>query len=151
MVSYFIFILTGIVIFEIIMRYAFGMPTIWVHEAGMYLFGAMWCLGGGYALLSGSWVKMDVIYLRLSARGRAVTDICTFILAFIFATVLLWKSGDTAWSSLLRFERSGTAWDPPYYPIRLLLPMGAFLLLIQLISKLIVDIYIAIGRNVDER
>ena len=150
-VSVLILILTGIVMFEIVMRYVFGMPTVWVHEAGMYLFGAMWCLGGGYTLLGRGMVKMDVIYLRFSTRGRAIIDICTFVLSFIVVAVLLWKSGITAWSSLLRFERSGTAWDPPYYPVRLALPLGALLLLIQLISQLIKDIIIATGKGIDER
>lgn len=143
--------LTGIVIFEIIMRYVFNMPTIWVHEVGVYMFGTMWVLGGGVTLLKKSMVNMEVFYVRLSPRAEAIIDLCTFIFTFGFVAIVLWKSGIIGWESLLRLERSGTAWNAPYWPLRVALPTGAFLLLIQLISKFIKDLYVATGRSINER
>ena len=144
-------LLTGVVIFEVVMRYAFNMPTIWVHETGVYLFGIMWALGGGITLLKGSMVNMEVFYVRFSTRGRAIIDICTVIFSVGFIAIVLWKSGITGWESLLRLEKSGTAWNAPYWPLRIALPIGAFLLLLQLISKLIKDIYLVLGRESNER
>jgi TRAP-type mannitol/chloroaromatic compound transport system permease small subunit len=139
--------LIGIILFEVIMRYCFKMPTIWVHELSVYLFGCTWVIVGGFTLLNKRMVNMDVLYTRFSPRTQAIIDICTFILAFIFVLVLLLKSWELGWESLLWNEMSDTAWRVPYYPVRLLLPLGAFLVLIQLISKLIKDIYIVRGKE----
>lgn len=144
-------VLTGIIVYEVMMRYAFNRPTIWVHETGLYLFGTMFILGGGYTLYHKGMVNMDVLYIRFSARGKAIFDVCTFVFAFIFCVGLLWKSGARAWDSLMWRELSETAWNVPFYPVRLALFAGALLLLIQVISKFINDLYLAIGRNPVER
>jgi TRAP-type mannitol/chloroaromatic compound transport system permease small subunit len=149
-VSLWIIALIGVILFEIIMRYEFRMPTIWAHETSVYLFGAMWILVGGCALLRKRMVNMDIFYMRLSPRGKAIMDCCTFVLSFLFTTVLLWKSWELAWNSLLWQEHSETVWRVPYYPFRLMLPLGAFLLLLQLIAKFIRDLGTATGRNADE-
>jgi TRAP-type mannitol/chloroaromatic compound transport system permease small subunit len=139
--------LMGIILFEITMRYFLKMPTIWAHELSVYIFGATWALVGGFTLLNKRMVNMDVFYMRFPPRTQAIVDACTFIFTFIFIVVLLWKSWDLAWESLLWNEMSETAWRVPYYPVRLLLPIGAFLVLLQLISKFIKDIYVATGKE----
>jgi len=150
-VSLWIVVMTGVVMYEVIMRYVFNKPTIWAHELSLYIFGSMFILAGGYALHQKRMVNMDVFYGRFSAKGRAIFDFCTFIFALIFCAVLLWKSGVDGWKSLMHLNTSGTAWDVPFYPIRLALPVGAFLLLIQVISKFIKDLYLVSGRNTVER
>ena len=45
-----------------------------------------------------------------------------------------------AWESLSICERSNSAWQPPIYPVKMMIPIGAFLLLLQGIAKLIRDI-----------
>jgi TRAP-type mannitol/chloroaromatic compound transport system permease small subunit len=45
---------------------------------------------------------------------------------------------------LLILETSETVWDVPIYPLKLALPVGAFLLLLQGLAKFIRDLVIAI-------
>ncbi len=61
--------------FEVVMRYIFNMPTIWVHEASFLLFGMQYLLAGAFALLHGAHVRVDVIYNLLPVRGRIGMDI----------------------------------------------------------------------------
>lgn len=150
-VSVWIVALMGVILFEIVMRHVFRMPTIWAHETSIYIFGAMWILVGGITLLRDRMVRMDVLYIRFSPRGKAIWDLCTFILAFAYTAALLWTSWKLAWDSVLWREMSETAWRVPYYPFRLMVPIGAFLLLIQLISKFIKNWYFVMGRQVNER
>jgi TRAP-type mannitol/chloroaromatic compound transport system permease small subunit len=150
-VSLWIIALIGIVLFEVVMRYVFNRPTIWVHETSVYIYGAMWILVGGLVLLRNRMVNMEIFYVRLSPRGRAIMDLCTFFFAFAYTAVLLWTSWNSAWDSVLWQEHSETAWRVPYYPFRLMLPIGAFLLLMQLISRFIKDLYFVLGRTINER
>ena len=150
-VSFWIILLIGVVMYEVVLRYIFNNPTIWAHETSIYIYGAMFVLAGGHALYHNSMVNMDVFYGRFSAKSRAIFDLCTFIFALICVVVLLWKSGVRGWDSLMFLERSDSPWRPPLYPLRLALPIGAFLLFIQLISKFIKDLYIVTGRSGSER
>ena len=56
--------------------------------------------------------------------------------------MLLIYGGSLAWDSLARFEHSQSAWNPPLYPAKLMIPLAALLLLMQGLAKLIRDILI---------
>jgi TRAP-type mannitol/chloroaromatic compound transport system permease small subunit len=104
------------------------------------LFGTFIILGGAYTAKEQKHVNMDILYSRFSKRGRAVLDIVTFfVLTIPFLGILLWKGGEGAWRSLVTGEHDSTQWGPPLYPFRLMLPLGAFLFLLQAIAKFIRD------------
>ena len=146
-VSVWIVFLIVVVMYEVVMRYFFNRPTIWAHELSVYIFGVMWILVGGFAMLRGRMVTVDVFYGRLSPRGKAIADVCTFIFALVYTVALLYASWRLAWDSVMWNEHSETVWRVPYYPFRMSLPIAAFLLLIQLISKFIKDLYLVRGRQ----
>jgi TRAP-type mannitol/chloroaromatic compound transport system permease small subunit len=128
------------VLIEVIRRYFFNSPTVWGNELTQMIFGAYVVLCGGYILQLGGHVNVDILYSRFSTRGKAITDIITFSLFLMFCGMMLIYGGSLAWESLSRFEHSQSAWNPPLYPVKLMIPLGAFLLLLQGIAKLIRDI-----------
>jgi TRAP-type mannitol/chloroaromatic compound transport system permease small subunit len=146
-----ILILIAIVIYEVVMRYVFNSPTLWVHELSTFIFGIMWVLAGGYTLSKKGMVNMDALTIRFSEKNQARINIGTFIFAFLFCLVLVWLSGERAWNSVVSREVSGSVISPPYYPIRIALFLGALLVLLQLIANLLKDIYIAVGRKDNDR
>lgn len=144
-VSLLIFALAMVVGYEVVMRYVFYRPTIWVHEMSAMLFGTFIIIGGAYTLRDNGHVNMDVIYGRFSQKRRALLDLFTFvILALPFLGVMLWQGWATAWKSLITLERDSTQWGPPIYPFRLMLPLGAFLILLQALAKFVRDLIIVI-------
>lgn len=142
--SYIVLLLIGIIIYEIVVRYFFDSPTIWAHEMSSFIFGVSIMLGGGYTLLYRAHVNMDIIYNRFSIRGKAILNLITSFLFFSFALVLIWIGGKFAWESLKILETSSTTWDPPIFPIKLTIPIGGLLLLLQGFSKFIRDLAAAI-------
>jgi TRAP-type mannitol/chloroaromatic compound transport system permease small subunit len=130
----------GLVLIEVIRRYFLNSPTVWGNELTQLVFGVYTVLAGGYVLKWGGHVNVDIFYGRFSTRGRAIVDIITFFLFFIFCGMLLIYGGSLAWESLSRLEHSQSAWNPPLYPVKLMIPTGAFLLMIQGIAKLVRDI-----------
>lgn len=148
LVAYLIPVLIIVEVYEVVARYGFGSPTIWAHALSAMLFGAFILLGGAYTLRHNGHVNMDIIYTRLSARGRALLDIVTFLLFLAFIGVLLWKGWGMAWRSIRLLEHDSTEWAPPLYPFKLMLPVGAALLLLQGLAKLARDVRILIrGEN----
>ena len=145
--SYFLFLFFGLLLMEVFLRYFFNSPTVWANELSQMLFGAYAVLGGGYILLTGGHVNVDIIYSRLGKKKRALLDIISSVLFFLFCGMLLVYGGSLAWDSLSRFEHSQSAWNPPLYPIKLAIPLSAVLLILQGIAKLIRDILILLGKD----
>ncbi|MEW6374905.1 MAG: TRAP transporter small permease subunit [Thermodesulfobacteriota bacterium] len=141
MVSFLIIVITGVTIWEVILRYIFNAPTIWAFDAAYLIFGAYGVLGGAYTLYFKGHVNVDILYGRFPLRAKAIVDLATSIFFFLFCGLLLWKGGEMAWDSLKIMERGSSAWSPPVYPIKLTIPLGAFLLLLQGAAKFIRDLF----------
>jgi len=147
LLSYFLFAFFVLLFIEVILRYFFNSPTVWANELSQMLFGAYAVLSGGYILLTGSHVNVDILYSRFSVKTRAAVDIVTSVLFFLFCGMLLIYGGSLAWDSLSRFEHSQSAWNPPLYPAKLMIPAAAALLILQGITKLIRDFLILLGKD----
>jgi TRAP-type mannitol/chloroaromatic compound transport system permease small subunit len=129
-----------VILIEVLLRKAFSASQTWSSEMSVFLFGAFFILGGGYTLLKEGHVRMDVFFVKLSPKGKAIMDICTFVLFLAFVGVLMWKGWNIAIQSLTLGERSESAWQPLLWPTKILIPIGAFLLLLQGLANL--------GRNI---
>lgn len=138
--SFGLLLMFALVLTEVILRYFFNSPTVWANELTQLIFGVYVVLCGGYILRWGGHVNVDILYGRFSVRRKAITDIITFSLFLMFCGMMLSYGGSLAWESLSRFEHSQSAWNPPLYPVKLMIPTGAFLLLLQGIAKLVRDI-----------
>jgi len=138
--SYGVLVLIGVTLYEVIARFIFNNPTVWGHEAVELLFGVYVVLSGGYCLLHEHHVRMDILWARLSLKGKAIADLAVCGLGFLFIGTLLWCCVPFAWHSFQVCERSPSVWAPPIYPFKFILAIGVALLLLQMIVKLIRDI-----------
>jgi TRAP-type mannitol/chloroaromatic compound transport system permease small subunit len=134
-----------LLIAEVCFRYFAGAPKVWTGELTQMLFGLYAVLSGGYIMAHGGHVNVDLLYSRLTLRTRAIIDIFTSVLFFLFVGALLYFGSSLAYESISFWERSQSAWDPPIWPIKLAIPVGAALLLLQGIVKLVQDILTALG------
>jgi len=137
-----------VLVYEVVMRYYFTRPTIWAHETSCMLYGAHFVIGGAYALQRGAFVNVEVLYIRLSKRGRAVLDLITWTMFYVFVGTLLWKSIPWAWESFSVREFSDSTWGPYVWPIKMTIPFASLLMLLQGMTKTIKDAYLAVtGRE----
>lgn len=139
--SYGVFFMFVLVLIEVIRRYFFNSPTVWGNELTQLIFGAYVILSGGYILRHGGHVNVDIFYSQLSDRWKAVVDIVTFVVFFLFSGIMLIYGSSFALESLTTYEHSQSAWNPPIYPFKLMIPLAALLLLLQGLTKLIRDVY----------
>ena len=128
--------------YEVVMRYVFNMPTIWVHESSYLLFGMQYLLTGAFAHLHGSHVRVDIVYIKLPMRGRVGMDILTSVFFFIFALALMGTAWTFMLSSMGMNEISLETWGIQYWPVKMMMFIGAVLLFLAGLSKLIKDIMI---------
>jgi len=149
-IRWFVLIIMSITAYDVVMRYFFNAPTVWAYELAGLLLGPLWLVGGAYVLLHGGHVRLDILYRRLAPRSQAIVDLVTFTLLFFYCGLILKYGIDFFWFSFIRDEHSLTMWGPPIWPLKLFIPIGAALILLQGISKYIRDLYMGItGRRLE--
>jgi TRAP-type mannitol/chloroaromatic compound transport system permease small subunit len=134
----------AVIVWEITMRYIFNRPTIWAHELSIMVFGVLTIMGGAYTLRYRAHVNMDLFYMRFSARGKAILDMLTFPFFLVFVLIILWFGWEFALRSVQNLEISQSNWAPPLWPVKLAIPLGALLLLLQGISNFLSDLHTVI-------
>jgi len=136
------------VVYEIILRFVFNAPTLWANDAVVYLCAISYLMGGAYSLYYRAHVSVDIIYLRLSERTQAILNLITFFFVLIYLGALVWVGAGYALESVKIRETTGTPWNPPVYPLKIAIPVGAFLMLLQSAANFIRDFHLAIkGRK----
>lgn len=133
--------------YEVVARYVFNSPTNWVHESMFLMFGMQYMLAGAYAYRDDSHVRVDIVYSHLSPRGRAVCDLITSIFFFLFTGTMLLTGWRFASDAIAVGERSFTEWGIQYWPVKLAIPIGAALLVLQGISRLARDFAIVLKKT----
>lgn len=119
-------------------RKVFDMSSNAFLELQWYLFSAVFLLGAGYALLKQEHVRIDVIYGKYPKRVQIWIDIVgTLLFLMPMALLILWHSWPVFVNALLTNEQSSSAGGLPVWPVRLLLPAGFALLIVQALSELI--------------
>jgi len=147
-VAFLIYPVMLVLVYEVVMRYVFNRPTIWAHETSCMLYGAHFILGGAYALKHGAFVNVEVFYMRFPKRTKAVIDLFTWTMFYVFVGALLLKSLPWAWESFTVREFTDSTWGPPVWPVKWTIPFAAFFMLMQGMTKTIKDAYLAVtGRE----
>ena len=131
-------IFAAIIIFDVVMRYAFSEPTRWTFDVSKQLFGFYFVLLGGYALRHGAHVKVDILTERFGPGLRKVVDLLGYVIFFFpFAWVFLTRSWEFASRSWAQGEVTYGAIQMPVYPLKMAMCVAAGLLLLQGISEVL--------------
>jgi TRAP-type mannitol/chloroaromatic compound transport system permease small subunit len=139
-VSYWMVIAVIAYYFEVVARYVFNSPTIWVHEGMFLMFGMQYLVAGAYAALTDAHVKVDIFYAEWSPLRKALVDLLTSVFFFIFAGTLLVTGWIFAMDATEVGEISFSEWAIAYWPFKWAIVVGAVLLILQGIAKLAEDV-----------
>jgi TRAP-type mannitol/chloroaromatic compound transport system permease small subunit len=128
---------------EVVARYVFNSPTIWAYDTAIFMFGYTGLLGGAYALKRKEHINVDLFYTRFSPRGRAVLDVITGLLFFFFMGLVFVYGWTAAIEALKGGEATATLWGPPIGHFKLMIPIGAALLILQGLANWTRSLYLA--------
>jgi TRAP-type mannitol/chloroaromatic compound transport system permease small subunit len=137
---YLVFAMMGILLFESITRTIFNWPHIWVVEVAQFFMAAYYLLGGGYSLILDGHVRMDLLYGRWSAKGQAISDLFTAVLLLVYMVFLLLGGISASKYALVYKQVNYTPWAPPMSPIKIIMTIGIFLMLLQVIAHFFKDL-----------
>jgi TRAP-type mannitol/chloroaromatic compound transport system permease small subunit len=129
------------IVYEILMRYAFSKPTVWASESTVFACGLVYLLGGAWTLLEDKHVRIDMLYAKVSPKGRAALDCFTYLFFAFYIAVMLHATAIYAYESVALRETTMTPWDPPIYPMKVAMTVALALLLMQGTAKFIRNLY----------
>ncbi|MDR2455745.1 MAG: TRAP transporter small permease subunit [Deltaproteobacteria bacterium] len=144
-VLYLVFGIMAILLASTLSRYFLDRPVIWGVEMAQFAMAVYYTLGGGFALLLNSHVRMDVLYSRWGAKRRARVDCLTFLCLACYLGLLLYGGLSSTAYSIRYHQHNNTAWAPQVAPVKILLVIGIFLTLLQAISEFFKDVAQARG------
>ena len=132
--------IVSIIFFEIVMRYAFGNPTMWVNETSLWIAGALYLLAGIYSMQQRSHIRIYILYDLCPRWVRRACDVISAFCIVVFAIALIWGGFDDALRKFLTWETFGTKFDPPIpATLKPLILITMAILALQAISNLIYD------------
>ena len=176
-VMYGIFGMIAVLLWSSISK-TFLLPSFWTLEIAQFAMVAYYMLGGPYSIQLGANVRMDLFYHSWTTRRKAWFDAFTVLFLLFYLGVLLYGAmGSMAYSlgyfgdqplafwcqflwaflsggfdgageMLGYLERSPTAWRPVLWPIKLVMCIGVFLMLLQAVSELLKDILRLRGEDI---
>lgn len=148
--GWFLLALIVILVYAVVMRYIFNDPVIWAHETALFLYGGVGVMIGAYVLRHKAHIRMDLFYLRLSPRKRAIIDCITAPFFFFLMVLIIWHGWELAEWAIKTGKVTDSMWHPILWPAKLTLPIGGFLLLMQGAADFVRDLYLAIrGRSIE--
>lgn len=109
----------AVLIFEIVMRYGFGAPTLWAHETSIFLSAIAFVFGGLYCVAHNRHIRVVLLYDWLGPRTRRTMDVFISIVSliatgfFAYAAWLMVERSVWAPDGRFRLEGTGSAWNPP--------------------------------------
>lgn len=137
--------------YSVVMRYLFNKPLIWSFDLTEWFTGMSAFLGGGYALLRGSHVKVDIFYEKFPLRIRSFIDICTSVFLFLIVAVLIWKGSEQVVQNFQMGAVASSGLNIAVWIKWVMVPVGGLLLGLQALIKLVDDIVTTVtGKTPDE-
>lgn len=134
-----ILILTFATSYEVFVRYVLRNPTAWAFDVSYIMYGALFMMGGAYALSRNAHVRGDVFYRLWPPRVQATVELVLyFVFFFPGILALIWAGYDyAAWAWSFKEKSINSPIGVPVYPLKALIPIAGILLLLQGIAQVI--------------
>jgi len=137
---YMVFVMMFVLVLSFVTRNIINIPLMWIIEMAQFIITGYYLLGGGYSMIMGDHVRMDLVYSRLSDHNKAKMDAFTSFFLVFYLLTLLYGSISSLIYTLETNQRLFTAWAPYVWPIKTIMFIGILLMLLQSISMFFKDI-----------
>ncbi|MBS3920296.1 MAG: TRAP transporter small permease subunit [Deltaproteobacteria bacterium] len=131
--------LVYVLVHEIIATKVFAKPTAWAYDASYMLYGTIFMMGAAYTLAIDGHVRGDIIYRLWKPRVQATIDLVLYLCIFYPAIIALLIAGWSyaSYSFSVNEKSLQSPLGPIIWPLKMVIPATAFLLLIQGASQVI--------------
>jgi TRAP-type mannitol/chloroaromatic compound transport system permease small subunit len=129
---------------EVVGRYFFHVPSDWSLELCGYLLVALAYLAAADTELADGHIRIDFLYGRFKGKKKLLADIAIPCIGLCWSLIVVWQGARLAFHSLAIGACSADAMMWPLFPSQILVPVGAALLVLAFIGKIIKNINLLI-------
>lgn len=146
-----VIVLVALMLYDVVLRYAFNAPTAWGNDLNTWLMGASFVLSIAYAMSTDSHVRVDLLYDRRTRPRIRVFDLIGLTLIILptvgWVTLGLFDHFMTAYRT---GERSGSGgFNPIVWPFKLILFVGFAIFTLQIVAEIIKRATSLMGKPVE--
>ncbi|MFK7867251.1 MAG: TRAP transporter small permease subunit [Alphaproteobacteria bacterium] len=122
----------------VVMRYVFGVGSIFLQESIIYMHAMLFMFGAGYTLLKDGHVRVDVFYREATPRTQAIVDlfgaVCFLIPVTLTIFSISWSYVTDSWSVLEGSKE--TSGIHAVYILKTVIPIFCVLVILQGVSMI---------------
>jgi C4-dicarboxylate transporter DctQ subunit len=129
-----------IVSYEVIVRYIFNSPTVWVNEISRFL--QIWAtyLALTYSFHTKDLIRITFIYDKLGDKGKRFLDLISFLFIVFFSLFVTYYGWLIAYDSLVVGRTSSTILDLPSFLTEFAIPICFGLLILRVFIEIVKNI-----------
>lgn len=138
--SYLFLGIVAISAYEVLMRYAIGQPTVWVHELSIAFAATCFVIGGPYVHASRRHITISYAYEKMPPVMQVWARLLCSLLTLAFLVFLTYATTLQGWQALQHGETTGTAlnWPIPAY-LKTLFAVCAAIMAVQTTVHVVED------------
>ncbi|KIN69613.1 Tripartite ATP-independent periplasmic [Sulfitobacter donghicola DSW-25 = KCTC 12864 = JCM 14565] len=141
---YLIFAMVGILLLDAVTS-GLKIYLHWCIELAQFVLAAYYFMGGAKTIKDGDHVRMDLLYDRLSVRGKAGVDLVTIFCLLFYLVIMLIGGISSLEYAIQTGERRFSMWNPSLIPIKALMVACLGLMILQVISEIFKHISVLRG------
>lgn len=106
--------MTGVMLYEVFLRYVLETPTLWANELTLWIAGFVFLFSGVYAMQQRCHIRIFLLYDVVPRWMQHTFDVISVLLLWAFAVFLIYGSFYQVFVvKFYKWEMFGTAFDPP--------------------------------------
>lgn len=107
----------------------------WCIELAQFVLAAYYFMGGAKTMKDGDHVRMDLLYDRLSSKGKTWIDLVTIFCLLFYLVVMLIGGISSLEYAIQTDERRFSMWNPSLVPIKALMVGCLVLMILQTVAE----------------
>lgn len=124
-----------IIAYEVLVRYFFNSPTIWVVDFTDYIMLYSTFLVSAWLSKHDGHIRLTMVYEYLSPRSRLVSDIINAFIGAIVCGFVIWYGAGDTWDAVEKDILLARPLPVPKYLIIWVIPFGFLLLFVQFLRN----------------
>ncbi len=133
-----VLLMTLMVLFDVLMRFFWDEPQLFVDEFTSFLLVGVIFLGTAPTFRKGGHIRVDLITNLMAPRNQARLRRVTLILGILLLAVIVWETARSTWVAY-ELERQSAVMLYPLWIGMMFIPIGLSLMVVLMLQKLIED------------